>query len=92
MIYQRWTSLFFMLIVGKSNNSENGIETQFYLVMTLAILQLNFKQTCQEVQHIVPFFKIFIRRVNKHKHLDILLLRIELKKNCQTAIYSLENI
>jgi IS4 transposase len=41
------------------NHSENGIEIQFYLMMTLAVLQLNFKQTCQAVQNIVPFFQDF---------------------------------
>lgn len=41
------------------NHSENGIEIQFYLMMTLAVLQLNFKQTCQAVQRIVPFFQDF---------------------------------
>lgn len=41
------------------NHSENGVEIQFYLMMTLAVLQLNFKQTCQAVQNIVPFFQDF---------------------------------
>lgn len=41
------------------NHSENGIEIQFYLMMTLVVLQLNFKQTCQAVQNIVPFFQDF---------------------------------
>ena len=41
------------------NHSENGIEIQFYLMMTLAVLQLNFKQTCQAIQNIVPFFQNF---------------------------------
>lgn len=41
------------------NHSENGIEIQFYLLMTLAVLQLNFKQTCQAMQKIVPFFQHF---------------------------------
>lgn len=41
------------------NHSENGIEIQFYLMMALAVLQLSFKQTCQAVQNIVPFFQDF---------------------------------
>ena len=43
------------------NHSENGIEIQFYLMITLAVLQLNSKQTCQAVQNIVPFFQDFHR-------------------------------
>ena len=41
------------------NNSENGIEIQFYIVMILAVLQLHFKQTCQKMQKIIPFSKNF---------------------------------
>jgi hypothetical protein len=41
------------------NHSENGIEIQFYLMMILAVLQLNFKQTCQAAQNIIPFFQQF---------------------------------
>ena len=29
------------------NHSQNGVEIQFYLMMTLAILLLKFKQDCQ---------------------------------------------
>ncbi|MEO8071777.1 MAG: transposase [Acidobacteriota bacterium] len=29
------------------NHSQNGVEIQFYVLMTLAILFLNFKQDCQ---------------------------------------------
>jgi hypothetical protein len=39
------------------NHAENGIEIQFYLLLTLAVLQLNFKQTCQAVQNIMLFFQ-----------------------------------
>ncbi len=34
------------------NHSQNGVETQFYLLMTLAILLLKFKQDCQDVEAI----------------------------------------
>lgn len=32
------------------NHSQNGVEIQFYLLMTLAILMLKFKQDCQKEQ------------------------------------------
>jgi len=32
------------------NHSQNGVEIQFYLLMTLAILMLKFKQDCRKEQ------------------------------------------
>ncbi len=32
------------------NHSQNGVEIQFYVLMTLAILMLKFKQDCQKEQ------------------------------------------
>ncbi len=32
------------------NHSQNGVEIQFYLLMTLAILMLKFKQNCQRLK------------------------------------------
>jgi transposase len=39
------------------NHTENGIQIQFYLIMTLALLELNLKQTCQAIENIGCFFK-----------------------------------
>jgi hypothetical protein len=36
-------------------------------MMTLAVLQLNFKQTCQAVQNIVPFFQDFHQASKKNQ-------------------------
>ncbi len=38
------------------NHSENGLQIQFYLMMTWAILELNFKQSCHALQNINTFF------------------------------------
>jgi hypothetical protein len=39
------------------NHSENGVEIQFYLLMTLAILLLKFKQDCQNAEEKKPAAK-----------------------------------
>ena len=39
------------------NHSENGTQIQFYLMMTLAIFELNMKQTCKCIENVVPFFQ-----------------------------------
>lgn len=60
----RWQiELFFKYIkrtlksIHLMNHTENGVQIQFYLTMTLAILELNLKQTCQNLQNISTFFQ-----------------------------------
>jgi transposase len=61
----RWQiELFFKLFkrtlngIHLMNHSENGLQIHFYLMMTWAILELNFKQTCQALQNVNTFFSV----------------------------------
>jgi hypothetical protein len=46
------------------NHSENGLQIHFYLMMTWAILELNFKQTCQALQTVNTFFSLVGKQKN----------------------------
>jgi len=65
------------------NHSENGIEIQFYLMMTLAVLQLNFKQTYQAIQNIVPFFQNFHQASKQIQAFDGISPSDWIKKNAK---------
>lgn len=44
------------------NNTENGVQIQFYLLLTLALLELHLKQTCQAIKNISYFFSDYERK------------------------------
>lgn len=44
------------------NHSENGVQIQFYLMMLLGVVKLNFKQGCQAAQTVANYFQHYYQR------------------------------